>query len=204
MTYCLFVNPISLLPVEIRHIFDFALFSGKCYNFPENFLKSQGRKPRITPAKKVEASEELVENSIGQRQTKDAKLADNDNQIQNIPAIMPYEAKQALLRKMGRGQRKLDNHKTSQESENPAKENDNKLGDNKQDFSSQENLNKGVKTNHQTGAKQTPEDANVVDVNQPNVKITTSAEHFLYGNMPVLEYQLSDGTGGSIPKTPRK
>ena len=29
-------------------------------------------------------------------------------------------------------------------------------------------------------------------------------EHFFYGNVPVLEYQLSDGSGGTVKQTPRR
>ena len=85
---------------------------------------------------------------------------EEEEEHKNIPAVMPYEARQALLREIRRGKRKLDLSSTKVE----------KLKEERQE----------------------PRE-------QPD-----SAEHFLYGNMPVVEYQLSDGTGGTVGKTPRR
>lgn len=95
------------------------------------------------------------------RETKEQKL--DQDPVQNIPAFLPYEAKQALLREMNnRNERNINSEESKRKpKQNPLEEKPKK-----------------------------PED--------------DSADHFLYGNVPVVEYQLSNGSGGTVKKTPRK
>ncbi len=111
-----------------------------------------------------------------QQQVSESEDKGGEGSYETIPAILPYEARLALLRDLRRrGQRKLElAEKDSTEEVSgppPAKE-------------------EPVKEQHQK--------------DKTNKK-SDSAEHFLYGNMPVVEYQLSDGSGGTVVgKTPRR
>ena len=45
---------------------------------------------------------------------------------------------------------------------------------------------------------------NVVDVTEEEAKKQQQSNHFFYGNAPVLEYRLTDGSSGAVEqKTPR-
>ena len=91
------------------------------------------------------------------RQTKESKFP------QNIPAILPYEAKQALLR----------------------------------DF------NGNPRQSRKNGQEVVEEIVNDVEKDEEEEQ-QQQDQHFLYGNAPILEYQISDGKRGTIRKTPRK
>ncbi len=107
--------------------------TGKCYNFPENYVPR--RKPRIKNSKPAEKVNKAPSNG-------------GEETVKKIPAVLPYEAQQALLR----SHRNLDLDET-------------------------------------------------VEHKKEQQKL---ADHFLYGNHPVVEYQLSDGSKGNLNKTPRK
>jgi hypothetical protein len=146
-------------------ISDTQYFLGKCYNFPENYLPRRNRKPtdddRVPPipsrtTKDVKLSTEQGEEIVGQQEN-----------VQGIPAILPYEAKDSLLRDLKQQQR----------------------------------------TQRRINLDEIDTNENEVEAASAEVPVaaprTHSAEHFLYGNVPVVEYRLSDGTGVTLAKTPR-
>ena len=75
---------------------------GKCYNVPEEFLPKKARKP------KVDFQADVLKN-IEVKQDHEEKILSPES-LQNIPAFLPYEAKQALLRELSRSDRKLPVH----------------------------------------------------------------------------------------------
>lgn len=122
----------------------------KCYNVPEDFMPRRHRKPRI----EYETGSQLGE------------LPESET-FQNIPAILPYEAKQALLREMSRKHRTL-----------PLK--------------------------RATEAAETLEEMEQIQDAQQLAKSADEDHHFFYGNMPVMEFKLPDGSKGAVQQTPRK
>ena len=81
------------------------LISGKCYNVEEEFLAKHHRKPKIDFSQpdsgltQVEAQKSSEIEAEGRNVDVEA--------LQNIPAMLPYEAKQALLRELSRKDRKI-------------------------------------------------------------------------------------------------
>merc|ERR1719266_2108652 len=71
----------------------------KCYNVPEEFLPKKARKP------KFDFQADVLKN-IEVKQDHEEKILSPES-LQNIPAFLPYEAKQALLRELSRSDRKL-------------------------------------------------------------------------------------------------
>merc|ERR1719468_1382691 len=74
----------------------------KCYNVPEEFIPRTQRKP------KAELDSNALKNIEVQKseENPDKRFLDPES-LQNIPAFLPYEAKQALLRELSRKDRKL-------------------------------------------------------------------------------------------------
>merc|ERR1719266_1233857 len=78
----------------------------KCYNVPEEFLPKKARKP------KVDFQADVLKN-IEVKQGHEEKILSPES-LQNIPAFLPYEAKQALLRELSRSDRKLPVHSVNE------------------------------------------------------------------------------------------
>ena len=99
------------------------LHLGKCYNVPPEFLEKK-RKPRLeqTPAVAAVAAPDTKSNNfrdpkfMSDSEEEEQKDSDDENVFNNIPAIMPYEAKQALLREISKtGSRKSEAAAESEE-----------------------------------------------------------------------------------------
>jgi hypothetical protein len=147
-------------------------FSGKCYNVPPEFLEKK-RKPRLeqTPIFQVDARQR--END--QRHPKlmdesEEEEEETENNFNNIPAILPYEAKVALLREISQTDRK-----SADEPEEVEK------------------IDRGT---GKSGKKQAPKNG-AEDIDD------SLDEHFFYGNHPVMDYKLSDGSKGNVDQVPR-
>merc|ERR1711902_247298 len=69
----------------------------KCYNVPEEFLPKKARKPKVD-FQNIEVKQDHEEKIL------------SPESLQNIPAFLPYEAKQALLRELSRNDRELPVH----------------------------------------------------------------------------------------------
>ena len=82
----------------------FFMFLGKCYNVPEDFLPQKARKPKVD-----QFHSEILKNIEVKQDQKEDKILSPES-LQNIPAFLPYEAKQALLRELSRSDRKLPVH----------------------------------------------------------------------------------------------
>ena len=80
------------------------LFLGKCYNVPEDFLPQKARKPKVD-----QFHSEILKNIEVKQDQKEDKILSPES-LQNIPAFLPYEAKQALLRELSRNDRELPVH----------------------------------------------------------------------------------------------
>jgi len=72
----------------------------KCYNVPEEFIPKKARKP------KVDFHADVLKNIEVKQDSQEKKILSPES-LQNIPAFLPYEAKQALLRELSRSDRKL-------------------------------------------------------------------------------------------------
>jgi hypothetical protein len=142
----------------------------------ETFMPPEKRNPRLEKSI-PEIPLKIYETSSGEEDG-------GREEHRNIPAILPYEAKQALLRDMRqRNQRTL-------------------TGTEKRD---------DVITSTTTTTTAKPEVGdNVVNVVEKNKEVPKETaedddeQHFFYSNSPVLEYHLTDGTRGSVKKTPRR
>merc|ERR1719266_623628 len=66
----------------------------KCYNVPEEFIPKKARKPKVD-FQNIEVKQDHEEKIL------------SPESLQNIPAFLPYEAKQALLRELSTSDRKL-------------------------------------------------------------------------------------------------
>ena len=96
---------------------------------------------------------------------------ETENNFNNIPAILPYEAKVALLREISQTDRKSA------------------------DEPEVEKIDRGT---GKSGKKQAPKNgAEVEDIDD------SLDEHFFYGNHPVMDYKLSDGSKGNVDQVPR-
>jgi len=73
----------------------------KCYNVPEEFLPKKARKPKVD-FQNIEVKQDHEEKIL------------SPESLQNIPAFLPYEAKQALLRELSRSDRKLPVHSVNE------------------------------------------------------------------------------------------
>jgi len=73
----------------------------KCYNIPADFLPKQIRKPKL----EYEPKSEDIPLTTSQEESLGSG---EERSLQNIPAILPYEAKQALLRELSRNERKME------------------------------------------------------------------------------------------------
>jgi len=82
------------------------LRTGKCYNFPENFMPGgrRNRKPRIEEKKKKNQEGQEEKEQISPTE----QIGGESRIIRNIPAVFPHEAREALLREL-RSRRQLDN-----------------------------------------------------------------------------------------------
>ena len=176
------------------HIFSLVFMNrtvpGKCYNVPPEFLEKK-RKPRLEQTPVVEPrplpadsnrDPKLFPESEPESAAISAATADiGDHQFNNIPAFMPYEAKQALLREMSRADRKLEEEEFPEE---PDEEAAGKI---------------------ERGAAKSGEKPVAV---QQGVAVPDTDdrldEHFFYGNHPVMDYSLSDGSKGTVDQTPRR
>ncbi len=120
---------------------------------------------------------------------RDSKLIDESEEadlFNNIPAILPYEAKVALLREISRSDRKLP-----EDGEPPG-------GD--------EESGKIDRGTGKSGKNPKTIDGNVgvvggMDGGEEDDKLD---EHFFYGNHPVMDYKLSDGSNGAVDQIPRR
>ncbi len=148
---------------------------GKCYNVPPEFLEKK-RKPRVEDQSPISKPE--VKNF------RDSKLIDESEEadlFNNIPAILPYEAKVALLREISRSDRKLpeDGEATS-------------------GVEASGKIDRGT---GKSGKSPKHADDKVVVVDEDDDKLD---EHFFYGNHPVIDYKLSDGSNGAVDQIPRR
>lgn len=144
------------------------IISGKCYNVPEDFLPRRHRKPKF----------EFEIESLKNTEVKQAKKLLTSESLQNIPAFLPYEAKQALLRELSRADRKLSDIK----------------------------VNAAVEALEEVEQIQAEENQNQSDdeIHFDDSENDTNDPHFFYGNLPVMEFSLADGTSGSVRQTPRR
>lgn len=94
--------------------------------------------------------------------------------VKNIPAYLPYEAKEALLRKLRahRNHRQLDSTAAT------------------------EAAGSRVSSSH-PGQRE-------FRANYPQVQVQPKDSHFLYGHAPITGYKLPDGSSGTVKKSPRK
>ena len=67
---------------------------------PEEFIPKKARKP------KVDFHADVLKNIEVKQDSQEKKILSPES-LQNIPAFLPYEAKQALLRELSRSDRKL-------------------------------------------------------------------------------------------------
>ena len=103
----------------------------------------------------------------------------------HIPPHFPHEGKEMLRRDMEQQQLSRDNEATEQiEAESP----------NLERSAVEEEERRRKRNNNELQQPQQHERARRPELD----------EHFFYGNVPVLEYQLSDGTGGTLKQTPRR
>merc|ERR1712223_62043 len=149
----------------------------KCYNVPEDFLPKAARKPKVD-----QYHSDILKNiEVKQDQNEDKILSPES--LQNIPAFLPYEAKQALLRELSRNDRELPVH--NEKEMNMAAEVLEEL---------EEAQDKSKKSFAST-------DANIPDHDS---NLGPSDSHFFYANSPVMEFNLANGNSGSVGQTPRK
>merc|ERR1719336_728528 len=99
--------------------------------------------------------------------------ASDGRSFQNIPAILPYEAKQALLKEI--------RHRDNRNLLKPLKESGSAIEESTE-F-------KTKKSSHDQEERQ----------NKGNFLY-----NIRYGNLPVMEFKLPDGTSGSVDKVPRR
>lgn len=159
----------------------------KCYNVvEETFLFNQDSGASITRAEKSLPGSATKAAAAATAETEQVSEPSSSVEHRNIPAILPYEVKEALLRDMREGDTKA------------AKETAEKRQVT-QTFSSST-----------TTSTPTPPPAvsdNVVDVTEEEAK--KQSNHFFYGNAPVTEYRPDNddevaSTGAAVrQKTPR-
>jgi len=142
----------------------------KCYNVPEDFLPKKARKPKVD-----QFHSDVLKNIEVKQDQKEDKILSPES-LQNIPAFLPYEAKQALLRELSRSDRELPMHNVKEM--NMAAE----------VLEEVEEAQDKSKASASTGAT----------VPDP------SDSHFFYANSPVMEFNLANGNSGSVGQTPRK
>ena len=170
--------------------------SGKCYNKAENWyedlletrseentVKPDQSSSQPAPPKVLERAEEEVEEAAKELltdvsnlpATSRAKKITLGQGVKNIPAYLPYEAKEALLRKL----RAHRNHR--------------QLGPAAADPAPPK---EGSRVSHpgQTEFR----------ANYPQAQVQPHDSHFLYGHAPITGYKLPDGSSGTVNKSPRK
>ena len=91
-SYCICKLVLDLVNhrLDCKHL----VILGKCYNVPQDFLPEQTSRKA-----KLESKSESL---------KPESLINHTGVSQNIPAILPYEAKEALLRELSRKDRQMD------------------------------------------------------------------------------------------------
>ena len=123
---------------------------------------------------------------------RDSKLIDESEEadlFNNIPAILPYEAKVALLREISRSDRKFPADGEAEASTGVEESSKIDRGTGKSGKSPNNVDGKVVVVD---GADVGGEDDDKLD------------EHFFYGNHPVMDYKLSDGSNGAVDQIPRR
>jgi len=152
----------------------------KCYNHPENWYEEL--------MEETESETEDEEELVSSRTTKVLRFPDLNGaevNIRNIPAFLPYEAKQALLKEIRdhRRHRGLDLQQ-NKETEKKAKK---------------------VTTADEAAVigNQRKVRANYPQVEAPR-ELSQRSQHFLYGQVPIMGYKLADGSSGSVKQVPRK
>jgi len=175
----------------------------KCYNHPENWYEelmdddSETEKVDVESQDSSGQKEYSAEVQASTRTTKVLRFPEFNGakvNIRNIPAFLPYEAKQALLKEIqDRNHRGLN----LQQQEQAA-------GDQLVSGSADEPADKPdvVGSNMERRVK-----ANYPQVEPPREVVQqqhTRSQHFLYGQMPIMDYKLADGSSGSVKQVPRK
>ena len=152
--------------------------SGKCYNVPPEFLEKK-RKPRLEQTPIFEFEPKQKENRSRDpkliNESEEEEEVESENNFNNIPAILPYEAKVALLREISQTDRKPGEVEPEEEVSK---------------------IDRGTgKSGKKQMAPKTGEDVEETD--------DSLDEHFFYGNHPVIDYKLSDGSKGTVDQVPR-
>jgi len=141
----------------------------KCYNVPEDFLPKKARKPKVD-----HFHSEILKNIEVKQDQKENKILSPES-LQNIPAFLPYEAKQALLRELSRSDRDLPVHNVKE-------------------------MNMAAEVLEEVEEAQDKSKSSATGATVPD----TSDSHFFYANSPVMEFNLANGKSGSVGQTPRK
>merc|ERR1719376_655509 len=172
----------------------------KCYNHPENWYEelmdddSETEKVDVESQDSSGQKESPAEVQASTRTTKVLRFPEFNGaevNIRNIPAFLPYEAKQALLKEIqDRNHRGLN----LQQKQQPA--GDQLVADSKPAKSSVvgdvmgSNMERKVKANYPQV--------------EPPREVQHRSQHFLYGQVPIMDYKLADGSIGSVKQVPRK
>ena len=145
---------------------------------PPEFLEKK-RKPRVDHVS-LPVKPEMDKKPKKYRDSKliEESSSEEENLFNNIPAILPYEAKQALLREISRTDRKLEEEAAAAEEETGK-------------------IDRGT---GKSGKKQIP----LKIIEEEEEEDEQLDEHFFYGNHPIMEFKLSDGAKGSVDQVPRR
>merc|ERR1712223_428049 len=188
----------------------------KCYETATDNFIPRPRKPRIDENQMtmIEDLDKLKPegNKDQSEQQNSIENTSDGRSFQNIPAILPYEAKQALLKEI----RHRDNRnllkplKETNSEVNESKGNKNFQKDSSKESNSEKDEEKKYNYSEETKA-------NIVNLDSLNTNSKKSSHdqeekhnkgNFLYniryGNLPVMEFKLPDGTSGSVDKVPRR
>jgi len=182
----------------------------KCYeSITENFIP-RPRRPRIdlgpeTPEALVDVQNEkssMPNKTIDENQNTHKHETDGRS-FQNIPAILPYEAKLALLKEI----RHRDNRNLlkSLEVVNSAivDTKPTKYDNTDKKSTEQEKTAGDLKDNHQK-----IDSRNEAKKSKSKYQEKQNKGNFLYnlryGNLPVMEFKLPDGSSGTVDKVPRR
>ena len=156
-------------------------FSGKCYNVAEDFF------PRRRKPKKETSDEGIPHEEQQRRMQKDFQSEQEKSHFVNIPPHFPHEGKEMLMRDM------RNIHLTEEDNNKPLQ------------TEQSDSLSRSLGDNPTEGEKSINNDKEEARDTQSERNLRPELdEHFFYGNVPVLEYQLSDGSGGTVKQTPRR
>ncbi len=148
----------------------------KCYDVAQTFLpKDKRRKPR-------------VDKSLAEPPKFKADVVVEDGSSA-IPAILPYEAKESILRDM---KVEVERSKTSEATPTSTTTTISPPSTTTSAKDQENMVNVGGGSVEKRPAAASPEDPP-----------SRSERHFFYSNPPVFEYHLTDGSKGVVSKTPR-